>query len=52
MAERVLSKTDRPEVAEEEEEQRALVPEGYSFQVFVLQVWAACSCYLKRKIKF
>lgn len=38
MAERVLSKTHRSEVAEEEEEQRALVSEGHSLQVSVLQV--------------
>lgn len=38
MAEGVLSKTHRSEVAEEEKEQRALVSEGYSFQVFILQV--------------
>lgn len=38
LAEGVLPETHRPEVAAEEEEQRALVPEGHSFQVSVLQV--------------
>jgi hypothetical protein len=42
MVERVLSKTDRSEVAEEEEKQGALVSEGYSFQVLVLQVFDYC----------
>lgn len=35
---RILSKTYWSEVAEEEEKQRTLVSEGYSFQVFILQV--------------
>lgn len=51
MAEGVLSETYRSEVAEEEEEQRALVSEGYSFQVFILQVLGDLFAFPLRKGK-
>ena len=50
MVERILSKIDRSEVAEEEEKQGALVSEGYSFQVLVLQVFEFI--FILRKIRF
>lgn len=38
MAERILSETNRSEVAAKKEEQRTLVPQSYTFQIFILQV--------------
>lgn len=44
MVKRILPETNRSEVAKKKEEQRTLVPESYTFQISVLQVF--CDFYI------